>query len=117
MTSITSPAPFRPAARNTAPRLRLTRRGRDVLLTLAAAPLVVAAFWFALNGGGATATLEHTTGYSTVTVQPGDTLWSIAESIAPSADPRDVIVELMQFNALSSADVPAGFELAIPPNY
>ncbi len=50
-------------------------------------------------------------------MQPGDTLWHIAETIAPAADPRDVIVELMQFNGLSSADVPAGFELAIPPQY
>jgi hypothetical protein len=101
----------------TAPRLRLTKRGRNLLLTLASAPLVVAAFWFALNGGGATATLDGTTEYSTVTVQPGDSLWSIAESVAPNADPRDVIIELMQFNSLSTADVPAGFELAIPPKY
>ena len=109
MSAITFAAP--------APRLRLTKRGRSVLLTLAAAPLAFAAFWFALNGGGATATLEGTASYSTVTVQAGDTLWSIAESVAPLADPRDVIIELMQFNGLSSADVPAGFELAIPPQY
>jgi hypothetical protein len=102
---------------STAPRLRLTRRGRNVLLTLASAPLVFAAFWFALNGGGATATLDGSTEYSMVTVQPGDSLWSIAETVAPNADPRDVIIDLMQFNSLTSADVPAGFELAIPPKY
>jgi hypothetical protein len=110
MSAITFTAP--------APRLRLTRRGRSVFVTLAAAPLVVGAFWFALNGGGATATLEGRAGeYATVTVQPGDTLWSIAETVAPASDPRDVIIELMQFNGLTTADVPAGFELAIPPRY
>ena len=109
MTAISISAP--------APRLRITKRGRNLLLTIAAAPLAVAAFWFALNGGGATATLDGTAEFSTVTVQSGDTLWHIAETIAPAADPRDVIVELMQFNGLTSADVPAGFELAIPPKY
>ncbi len=62
-------------------------------------------------------TLDGSTGYSTVTVQPGDSLWNIAEIVAPTSDPRDVIIELMQFNNLSSADVPAGYELAIPPKY
>lgn len=98
-----------------APRLRMTRRGRNVLLTLITAPFIAVALWFGLNGGGATASLDGTTTFTTVTVQPGDTLWSIAETVAPTADPRDVIIELMQFNSLTSADVPAGFELAIPP--
>lgn len=100
------------------PRLRMTRRGRNVLLTLAAVPLTIAAFWFALNGGGATASLDAgSASFSTVTVQPGDSLWSIAETLAPTADPRDVIIDLMQFNSLTSAEVPAGFELAVPPKY
>ena len=36
--------------------LRLTRRGRAVITTLAAVPLVIGAFVFAINGGGAVAT-------------------------------------------------------------
>jgi len=49
----------------TTPRshLKLTKRGRAVFTTLAAVPLVIAAFIFALNGGGASATFE--------TAQPG----------------------------------------------
>lgn len=107
-----------PAA--SAPRLRLTTRGRRVLLTLAAVPLLAAAAWFGLDSGVATATLsaaDSTVSYSTITVHAGDTLWGIAESIAPFADPRDVIIDLMRFNGLHSADVPSGFALAIPPQY
>ena len=39
-----------------ATRLRITRRGRSVLVGLAAIPLVVLALVMALNGGGAIAT-------------------------------------------------------------
>src|SRR5436309_405246 len=44
----------------------------------------------------------------TVVVGTGDTLWSIAERIAPQADPRDVVADLEQANHLSGATVQAG---------
>ena len=58
-------------------RLRLTRRGRAVIAVLVSLPLVIALVMLALNGGGATATsgLEQS---STVTVQGGQSLWSLA---------------------------------------
>lgn len=107
----------RPALRRS-PRLRLTARGRAVLLFLTATPLVVLALVLALNGGGATAAKEGSnvpTQY--VTVDAGESLWQVAESIAPNADPRDVIDQLVQLNQLDSADVFAGVELAIPAQY
>ena len=98
-----------------APRLRLTRRGRGVLTFLAATPLVIAAFLFAINGGGATASLEGSTvPFEYVTVEPGQTMWQLAEQLAPQSDPRDVIDELIQFNQLSGSDIYAGQELAVP---
>jgi len=48
---------------------------------------------------------------------PGDTLWSIAESIAPAADPRDVVDEIVRVNALSSGALQAGQTLALPQQY
>lgn len=106
----------RPVVRS--PRLRLTKRGRAVLTFLAATPLVVAALMFALNGGGATASLAGSdAAFQYVTVDAGETLWQVAERIAPNADPRDVIQQFMQLNQLDSADVVAGVELAIPPQY
>jgi len=105
-------------ARRPTPRLRLTKRGRAVLLLLAATPLVIAALFFALNGGGANASLEGSTdSFSYVTVDSGETLWQVAQEVAPNADPRDVIQQLMELNQLESADVFAGVQLAIPAQY
>ncbi|MDF1478980.1 LysM peptidoglycan-binding domain-containing protein [Leifsonia sp. H3M29-4] len=100
------------------PRLRLTKRGRGVLTTLAAAPLVVAAFVFALNGGGATASLEGSdVAFQYVTVDSGESLWQLAETIAPGADPRDVIERIVQLNQLDSSEVFPGQQLAIPAEF
>jgi hypothetical protein len=101
--------------RPAASKLRLTKRGRAVLTSLAATPLVIAAFVFALNGGGATASLEGSSvPFEYVTVEPGQSLWQLAESIAPRSDPRDVIAQLVVFNQLGGTEVYAGQELAIP---
>ena len=111
--SIRAYAPARAAAAS--PRLRLTKRGRGVLTFLAATPLVIAAFLYALNGGGATASLEGSNvPFEYITVESGQTMWQLAEDLAPHADPRDVIAQLVQFNQLDSADVYAGQELAVP---
>ncbi|HEX3679772.1 MAG TPA: LysM peptidoglycan-binding domain-containing protein [Galbitalea sp.] len=98
------------------PRLRMTARGRAVLLTLVAAPLVVAALALGINAGGATAT-NSSTPLARVTVVGGETLWSLAKQIAPSADPRDVVADIMSVNRLSSADIQPGEQLAIPAQY
>lgn len=105
------------AARPSTPRLRLTKRGRAVLMTLAATPLVVAALVLGLNGGGAVASFDAPGSFEYVTVESGQTLWQLAEAIAPTADPRDVIAAVMLLNQLDSPDVLAGQQLAIPAQY
>ncbi|MEQ1735336.1 MAG: LysM peptidoglycan-binding domain-containing protein [Rhodoglobus sp.] len=110
--------PVRAMPTQSKPTLRLTKRGRAVLMFLAATPIVIGILLFALNGGGATASLDSsTTPFQYVTVESGQSLWQLAESLAPTADPRDVITELMRFNGLESADVYAGQELAVPAKY
>ena len=49
-----------------------------------------------------------------MTVQSGQSLWSIAEKVAPSADPRDVIADIVSLNQLQSAVVTPGQRIAIP---
>lgn len=99
-------------------RLHLTRRGRVVLTSLAAVPLVIGALAFALNGGGAAASGEQTHAhFHYVTVSSGQSLWSIAEKVAPSADPRDVIADIVSLNQLDSAVVSPGQRIAIPSQY
>ncbi len=99
-------------------RLRLTPRGRAVFSALVAVPLALAAVGFALNGGPAVAT-GRVSGVSPtyVTVQSGQSLWQIAGTIAPNADPRDVIAAIMSLNQLPSGIVQAGQQLAIPVEY
>lgn len=102
-----------------ATRLRLTRRGRRVLAFLASVPAVVALSIAIISGGGALATSDAGAGaaFEKVTVMPGDTLWSIAESVAPQADPRDVVDAIMRLNALPSGSLDAGETIAIPLEY
>ena len=103
----------RPAA-----RLRLTQRGRRVIMTLAATPLVIGALVFALNGGMANATLESSgAAFQYVTVEAGQSMWQLAGELAPQADPREVIDEVVKLNGLDSSDVYAGQQLAIPAEY
>ncbi|MEY2457630.1 MAG: hypothetical protein QOK06_2751 [Acidimicrobiaceae bacterium] len=99
-------------------RLHLTRRGRVVFTTMAAVPLVVGALFLALNSGGAVATdTSSAVPFRYVTVQSGQSLWSIAAGVAPSADPRDVIADIVSLNQLQSAIVTPGQRVAIPAQY
>ncbi|MEV4775284.1 LysM peptidoglycan-binding domain-containing protein [Microbacterium sp. LTA6] len=106
--------PARPAT-----RLRLTVRGRRLLLAVAALPLAVGIAFAAISGGGAIASGESvaTATFETVTVMPGDTLWSIAGDVAPDADPRDVIGEISRLNLLQDGMLQIGQELAIPAQF
>jgi hypothetical protein len=100
------------------PKLRITRRGRAVLAAVIALPLVLGTAAAVLNGGGAVATDTGSTAeFSYVEVEAGQSLWSLAESIAPQADPRDVIAGIVKLNGLPSADVQPGERLAIPFEY
>lgn len=101
-----------------ASRLRLTRRGRFVFTSLAAAPLVVLALVTALNGGIATATTDLSTGsFEYVTVEAGQSLWGLAESVAPNADPREVISDIVRLNQLQGSELHPGDRIAIPAVY
>jgi len=100
--------------------LRLTARGRAVFTTLAAIPVVIAAALFALNGGGANAVQDVAVpggSYEYVTVEAGESLWALATDIAPEADPRDVISDILSFNGMSSSQIQPGQQLAIPSQY
>ena len=98
------------------PHLRLTQRGRRVITVLVAAPLVVLALAAALNGGMATAT-DSSAPTQYVSVEEGQSLWQLAASIAPGADPRDVIAEIVSINQLDSAQIFPGQQLALPAQY
>ena len=115
------PAPAVRAGGRPYGRTRLTRRGRVVVaaLVVAGALLLVALAWLA---GAANAQAAHVGGgpghpyrnLTAVVVRPGETLWSIAQRTQPGADPRAVVQEIIDVNALSSSAVTAGERLWVP---
>ena len=99
-----------------APRLRLTRRGRAVIVMLLAIPLVIAGLVFGFGASGAVATQDAGT-VTWVTVDGGQSLWDLAAEIAPSEDPREFAAQVVAFNQLASSEIQAGQRLAIPAQY
>ncbi|MDI3211914.1 LysM peptidoglycan-binding domain-containing protein [Arthrobacter sp. AL12] len=99
--------------------LRLTRRGRFVfigvpLILLAALILTLSGFLNAPAKAAESAAGLSLTPTVTVTVQPGESLWAIAASVAPERDPRDVVTDIIQLNNLEAARVVPGQALFIP---
>lgn len=93
--------------------LRITRRGRVVLGTFLALPVLLVSLLLASPGAVAEST-EVGNDFDYVTVLSGDTLWTIAKSVNPHADPRDVVAQIMKLNQLASGALQPGQELAIP---
>lgn len=102
----------RPQSSRPAP-VRLTRRGRVVLGVVTALTAVIA---LAATGPQADAADASSQGPATVSVvvQPGETVWSIAKSLDPSADPRGLVSRIRDLNGLTDAVVVAGQVLAVP---
>jgi len=86
-----------------------------VLSALAALPVIVTILLAVLNGGVAAADGGGST--VTITVSAGQTLWSLAEVIAPGANPADVVADIVAVNALDGGAVQAGQSLVLPAAY
>ena len=54
------------------------------------------------------------TGVQSVTVQPGDTLWSIASAAAGDSDPRGVVEQIRALNGLTGGPLVEGMQLRVP---
>ena len=103
-----------PTGRAPAPApLRLTARGRRLVTALSLAAGVGGA---ALVGGLAHGSGDglHLVGQSSVVVHSGDTLWSIAGSIAGDDDVRDVVDRIREVNGLHGSDLFPGEVLVLP---
>ena len=100
-------------------RLRLTRRGRAVFGTLATLAVLAALAVAAMFGGSRAVATAQTGGadFGYVVVQPGASLWQVAEQIDPAADPRDLVDEIVRLNQLDGSGVQAGQPVAVPLRY
>ena len=94
-------------------QLRLTRRGRAVLLVAAVAVVLLLGVVF---GAGSVATDEPGTPEPTrvVMVGQGETLWGIASEVAGDGSTRAMIDRIERLNALDTAMVTAGQKLRVP---
>ena len=94
--------------------VRLTHRGRLVLL-VALVGLVLAVLMLVGTPAAQSTGATHHAPAVTVVVEPGQTLWDIANDVAPHEDPRAVIAEIIDLNALSDAgSIRAGQPLYVP---
>jgi hypothetical protein len=94
------------------PPLRLTRRGRAVLLGLF---LFLASLASAVLFTTASRASDLETGPApTVVVQPHDTLWSIASRTAPRRDPYAAVADIQRLNNLDGYVVHPGETLVLP---
>ena len=94
-------------------------RNRRLLLTAAALMIVLFAtiilFWNGTSMGSAEATTVKEKMYTSIEVQYGDTLWSLAEEYGREyADPSVFIKEVSTINKLSGDRITAGACLFIP---
>ena len=126
MTTMTLDTMFSPAPRSAGPRaaspratsprvgVRLTRRGR--LVVVVAALLVAFAIGVFVTAAGSVATQHPGTPAPTkiVQVDSGDTLWDLASGLAGDGDVRAMMEQIKQLNALDSAELQAGQRLVVP---
>ena len=95
--------------------IRLNRRGRlartFVVLSLA---IVLGSVVSAKAGAGTDVAPAKAGSFITVTVAPGDTVWSLANRLAGNGDVRSLVSEIISVNSLASVDVATGQKLRIP---
>ena len=95
--------------------LRLTRRGRLLLVVT-----LVAVLFGAFSLGRAATQAAPVAGdpagpaLTQATVQPGESLWTLARRIAPDNDPRDVVAQIRRLNDLTTSQLQPGQQLVLP---
>lgn len=97
------------------PSVRLNRRGR-LARTLVVLSLAIVAASVAGGQAGADTTVAPVAAKSfiTVTVAPGDTVWSLANRVSEGRGVRSLVASIIEVNGLQSVDVSAGQKIRIP---
>jgi len=91
---------------------RLTRRGRVLLLTA-----LVAVLFGAFSLGRSVSEAAAPSGQPEqrlVTVEHGDSLWTLARRVAPDNDPREVVAVIRDINDLPGSALTPGQQLVLP---
>jgi LysM repeat protein len=109
----TRPAARAASAGSSRSSVRLTRRGRAVVVMAALALVLLAGFFL---GSVAVGTDEAGQAPATeiVMVEPGQSLWSIASELTTEGDVRSTMREIERLNALDTVALSAGQKLRVP---
>ncbi len=117
----TAAARRRPTVISTPAPVRLTSRGRFVvgLVAFLGAIAAAAAMWLAVAGRAeAAGHVQYpgrgTAGMARVVVAPGQSLWTIALRVDPTADPRIIVAEIITDNSLTGQTIQPGQVLWVP---
>ena len=93
--------------------VRLTRRGQVVVVGLLLG-LITAAFVLGRSAPSTAGPIGVAPAISATTVASGETLWAVANRIAPDRDPRDVVAQIRQLNRMGAAQLQVGQQLLLP---
>ena len=110
----------RPHGGSGARPLRLTRRGRRLARTVVVALALVTLLVLSVAGRAATSQAGDgpaVPATTTVVVQPGETLWSVARGLSADTDVRETIARIQELNGLSGTAANAvrpGQQLIVP---
>jgi len=98
--------------------VRKHSQSRYVFRRFAALAVIAGGVGFFIAGQSASAsnTKPAAVSFQTITVESGQSLWGLASEYAPNRDARDWITEVIDLNALGSADLYPGQQLALPGN-
>ncbi|MDQ6687153.1 MAG: LysM peptidoglycan-binding domain-containing protein [Actinomycetota bacterium] len=113
MSTLSISSAFVPHTRVSISAVRLTSRGRAVLVL---GFLTLALLLMTVLGGWATATLSAGTPEPVriIEVQPGDTLYGIAGKVARPGQVREMVLRIEQLNSLNGPELAAGQKIAVP---
>ncbi len=96
-----------------ATRRSASRRGYGLFVVFA---VLVAMLMLVLPGISAQASKQETetVAQAVITVEPGDSLWSVASRAMPDLDPRAAVQDLREANGLKGSALTPGQQLVVP---
>jgi LysM repeat protein len=100
---------------NPSGRIKLNRRGRLARTLVVLSLATVAASVAGGQAGASTATKSSAPhSFITVTVAPGDTVWSLANRVGDGSDAGALVASIIEINSLGNGDLAAGQKIRIP---
>ena len=100
---------------NPSGRIKLNRRGRLARTLVVLSLATVAASVAGGQAGASTATKSSAPhSFITVTVAPGDTVWSLANRVGDGSDAGALVASIIEINSLGNGDLSAGQKIRIP---